>query len=86
MTGSLEVHCRTTSKGVKTMSILTDSDQIEHFRLLTLWRGLGLELKGMKMSRGTSCYKILKSMGMTGTKQQVHTDLGKLLGKILETV
>ena len=50
------------------MSILTDPNQIEHFRLLTLWRGLGLELKGMKMSRGTSCYKILKGMGMTGTK------------------
>jgi hypothetical protein len=70
----------------ETMSILTDPDQIEHFRLLTLWRGLGLELKGMKMSRGTSCYKILKSMGMTGNKQQVHTDLGKLLGKIPESV
>ena len=68
------------------MSILTDPDQIEHFRLLTLWRGLGLELNGMKMSRGTSCYKILKGMGMMGTKQQVHTDLGKLLGKIPETV
>ena len=68
------------------MSILTDPDQIEHFRLLTLWRGLGLELKGMKMSRGTSCYKILKGMGRTGTKQQGHPDRGKLLGKIPETV
>jgi hypothetical protein len=61
---------------------LTTPAQIEHFRLLTLWRGLGLELKGMKMTRGASCYKILKGMGMTGTKQQIHAELGKLLGKI----
>jgi hypothetical protein len=38
------------------------------------------------MSRGASCYKILKSMGMTGTKQQVHDELGKLLGKVPESV
>ena len=67
-------------------SVITNPDQIEQYRLLVLWRGLGLELKGMKMSRGTSCFKILKGMGMTGTKQQVHDELGKLLGKIPESV
>ena len=66
-------------------SVIPNPYQIEQYRLLVLWRGLGLELKGMKMSRGTSCFKILKGMGMTGTKQQVHDELGKLLGKIPES-
>jgi hypothetical protein len=67
-------------------SVITNPNQIEQYRLTVLWRGLGLELKGLKMSRGASCYKILKSMGMTGTKQQVHDELGKLLGKVPESV
>jgi len=45
-------------------TMLTDPKQIEHFRMIVLWRGLGLELHGMKMSRGVSCYKTLKGMGM----------------------
>jgi hypothetical protein len=67
-------------------SVITNPNQIEQYRLIVLWRGLGLEIKGMKMSRGASCYKILKGMGMTGTKQQVHDELGKLLGKVSESV
>ena len=72
-------------KGLK-MTMLTDPNQIEHYRMIVLWRGLGLELTGMKMSRGVSCYKTLKGMGMKGTKAQIHVELGKLLGKIPESV
>jgi len=70
------------------MTMLTDLNQIEHYRMIVLWRGLGLELTGMKMSRGVSCYKTLKGMGMgmKGTKAQIHAELGKLLGKIPESV
>jgi hypothetical protein len=66
--------------------MLTDPNQIEHYRLIVLWRGLGLELQGLKMSRVASCYNIQKKMGMTGTKKQVHDELGKLLGKVPESV
>jgi hypothetical protein len=67
-------------------AVITNPNQIEQYRLTVLWRGLGLELQGLKMSRGASCYKILKNMGMTGTKKQVHDELGKLLGKVPESV
>ena len=53
------------------MSALTTTDQIETFRLITLRSALKLEIKGMKMSRGQSAYKILKSMGFTGLRQSV---------------
>ena len=53
------------------MSALTTTDQIETFRLMTLRSALKLEIKGMKMSRGQSAYKILKSMGFTGLRQSV---------------
>ena len=53
------------------MSALTTTDQIETFRLITLRSALKLEIKGMKMSRGQSAYKILKTMGFTGLRQSV---------------
>ena len=53
------------------MSALTTTDQIETFRLITLRSALKLEIKGMKMSRGQSAYKILKGMGFTGLRQSV---------------
>ena len=55
--------------------ILNTPAQIEAFRLRTLRQGLKLELKGMRLSKGTSCYAILKSMGYKGTKQQVFDQL-----------
>ena len=53
------------------MTALTTTDQIETFRLITLRSALKLEIKGMKMSRGQSAYKILKTMGFTGLRQSV---------------
>ena len=40
--------------------LLTKPHEINAFRLLALQKGLKLELKGLKVSRGISCYKIIK--------------------------
>jgi len=61
--------------------ILTTPDQIEHFRMLTLYQGLKLEIAGMKVNRHTSILKILKKMGYTGTRKTILVQLAKDLGK-----
>jgi hypothetical protein len=66
--------------------MINNRSDIEQFRLYVLFRGLKLELMGMKMSRGVSCYKTLKSMGFTGTKQQVYTSLAEVLDRSTESV
>ena len=64
------------------MSMLTNPTQIATFRYCTLLRGLGLEIKGMKMSRGISMYAIIKKeLGLKGTKTAVYNDLANMLGK-----
>jgi hypothetical protein len=64
------------------MSMLTNPTQIATFRYCTLLRGLGLEIKGMKMSRGISMYSIIKKeLGLKGTKTDVYNDLAMMLGK-----
>lgn len=40
--------------------VLSTPDQIQAYQLLTLLSGLKLESKGMKISRGISCRKIVK--------------------------
>lgn len=60
--------------------ILNTPSQIEAFRLRTLLRGLKLETLGMKMSRGASCYSIIKQdFGLTGSKQKVYDQFKQLL-------
>ena len=45
-------------------------------------RGLGLELKGMKMSRGMTMYAIIKKeLGLKGSKTDVYNELANMLGK-----
>jgi len=57
-------------------------DDIHTFRYLTLRKGLQLELKGMKMSRGKSCYAIIKrEFGLKGNKQNVLNQYTELLTK-----
>ena len=54
--------------------------QIEAFRFKTLLRGLKLELVGMKMSRGRSCYSIVKGeFGLKGSKQKVYDQFKQLI-------
>ena len=57
------------------MTTLTTPAQISLFRLMTLKAGLKLEIKGLRMSRGRTCYAILKSEGYTGTRETVLTAL-----------
>jgi hypothetical protein len=60
--------------------ILTNPQDIERFRLLTLRQMLKLELNGLKASR-TSALAILKRMGYKGTKKTVFEQLSKDLDK-----
>lgn len=64
------------------MSMLTNPTQIATFRYCTLLRGLGLEIKGMRVSRGMTMYALIKKeLGLKGTKTAVYNDLANMLGK-----
>ena len=59
--------------------ILNTPTQIEAFRFKALLRGLKLELVGMKMSRGRSCYSIIKEeFNLKGSKQKVYDQFKQL--------
>lgn len=61
------------------MTMLT-GDQIPEFRKKVLLRGLKLELKGMKLSRGRSCYSIIKSeFNLKGSRQSVFDQFSELI-------
>jgi hypothetical protein len=61
--------------------ILSDKNQIENFRLLTLLQMLKLELRGMSRS-GRSAYTIIKKeTGLKGSRQRVYEQFSALLGK-----
>jgi len=65
-----------------TMTMLTNPTQIAHFRYCTMLRGLGLEIKGLKMSRGMSMYSLVKKeLGLKGSRESVYNDLALMLGK-----
>ena len=54
------------------MTMLTTPDQINMYRVLTLRAGLRLEVRGMKLSRGLSCYALIKNeFGFKGNKAKV---------------
>jgi hypothetical protein len=59
--------------------MLTDKNDIEHFRMLTLHKMLKLEIQGLKFK--TSALAILKKEGYTGNRKQVYEQLSKELGK-----
>jgi len=62
--------------------ILDTPNQIDTYRLLTLRQALKLELLGLKMSRGSSAYSIIKKeLGLKGSKQSVFNQLSTMLGK-----
>lgn len=43
-----------------TMIMLDTPEQIQMARYLTMRSGLQLEVKGMRLTRGLSCYKMIK--------------------------
>ena len=59
--------------------ILDTPDQIAVARMLTLRKGLQLEIKGMHHS-GRSCYSIIKrDFGLTGTRARVLEQFEQLI-------
>ena len=66
---------------VTIMTALTTPEQIEAYRLATLRTGLRIELRGMRMTRGRTCYAMLKDMGFTGTRDKVFADVTIILDK-----
>lgn len=65
--------------------VLDTPEDIAFFRLLALKGALGLELKGLRRSRGPSAYKIAKqSYGLTGNKQKVYDQLVAMIEQIQE--
>ena len=61
---------------------LNTPEQIQMARYLTLRSGLKLEVKGMRLTRGLSCYKIIKdTFGLKGNKQKVLEQFEDLLRK-----
>lgn len=62
------------------MTVLNTPEQIDMFRYSTLLKGLRLETLGMQMSRGRSCYSIIKQeFGLKGNKQKVYDQFKQLL-------
>ena len=64
------------------MTIITHPAQIAHIRHCTILRGLGLEIKGLRCSRGISMYALAKKeFGIKGSKNAVYNHLADMLGK-----
>ena len=68
---------------------LQGEDQMLGARLLTMRAGLRLELKGLQMTRGVSCYALVKKeTGLKGSKQKVYDQFEfmlKAMGILQET-
>ena len=66
------------------MIVLDTPHQIEVARMLTLRKGLQLEIKGMRMS-GRSCYAIIKrDFGLTGNRAKVLEQFEQLIPNFAE--
>ena len=64
------------------MAIITNPTQINHFRYLTILKGLRLEMRGLKMSRGMTMYALIKKeLGLKGSRESVYNQLADMLGK-----
>lgn len=62
------------------MTVLDKPEQIAAFRLLTLHKGLQLETKGMRLTRGPSCSsRVKKEFGIRGNTQKVLAQFEKML-------
>ena len=53
------------------MTTLDTTEQIEAYRLATLRTGLRMEIRGLRMSRGRTCYAHLKAIGYKGSREKV---------------
>ena len=63
--------------------ILDRKDQIAMARVLTLRQGLKLEVRGMRISRGRTCYSIVREeFGFKGSKKKVLDQLNEMLAEV----
>jgi hypothetical protein len=68
------------------MTVLV-GDSILKFRQQVLLKGLELEIKGLKVSRGRSCYSIIKEeFNLKGNKAQVLNKFKELIKNEAETL
>jgi len=63
------------------MQVLDNPESIQMYRLLAMYQMLKLETKGMKHSHISVYALVKKEFGLTGTKQSVLEQFGKLIGK-----
>ena len=62
------------------MSGISGKENVLYWRERVLLAGLKLEMKGMKRSRGQSCYAIVKKeYGFKGNKAKVYAQFKELL-------
>lgn len=67
-----------TKDGVATSFVGPES--VNLFRVMTMVRGLRAELRGMRLSRGISCYAMAKKeFGLRGNKEKVLAQLEAVL-------
>jgi hypothetical protein len=61
--------------------VITKPNEIQLFRLLTLRAGLRLEIRGLRVSKGRSCFAIIKQeFGLTGSREEVLEQFNEMLG------
>jgi hypothetical protein len=61
--------------------MLNTPEQIEQYRLLTMYQALKLETLGLKHSKGSVYALIKKQFGLKGNKASVLKQFGQLIGK-----
>lgn len=65
---------------------LDTPEKINAYRLATLRSGLKLEIKGLRVSRGRTCYSILKAMGYNGSREKVLEQVAADVEKLKEAM
>jgi hypothetical protein len=60
--------------------VITKPHEIQLFRLLTLRAGLRLEIRGLRVSKGRSCFAIIKQeFGLKGSREEVLEQFSDLI-------
>lgn len=66
-----------------TVQVYDTPEAINAYRNRVLLRGLQAEVRGMKLTRGRSCYSVIKEQfGLKGNKQKVLDQFTQLLQNI----
>lgn len=62
------------------MTMITGKANIQGMRMITLKHGLRAEIRGMRLTRGRSCYSIIKAeFGLKGSKQRVLEQFERII-------